>query len=330
MTTTISTPAIEVRGLAKRFGDNVVLDGLDLRVESGEVFALLGPNGSGKTTTVNILSTLMSPDDGAVRICGHDLVDDRRAIRSAIGVTGQFAALDDLLTGRENLFLIAALHHLGRSEQRSRTAELLDRFDLTEAADRPVSTYSGGMRRRLDLAMTLVVTPRLIFLDEPTTGLDPRSRRTLWDMIAALAAEDVTVFLTTQYLEEADRLADRIAVLDHGHLVAEGTAAQLKSSVRGSTVRLTYADSADLVTATRLFDDATVDVDALTQTVPVPDVMDGLRRILDRLDRADITPADLSIQAPTLDDVFFALTDSTTPTTNTPTTSTTTTMKEQP
>jgi ABC-2 type transport system ATP-binding protein len=222
---------IHVRGLRKSFGEQLVLDGVDLDVAEGTIFALLGPNGAGKTTIVRILSTLISADAGEAGVAGHDVATDADGVRAAIGVTGQFSAVDNLLTGRENLILMADLRHLGRVEGRRRAAELLERFDLVEAADKPASTYSGGMRRRLDLAMTLVGDPRLIFLDEPTAGLDPRSRRTMWELIRELVAGGVTVFLTTQYLDEADELADQIALLDHGAIVAEGTADELKRLV---------------------------------------------------------------------------------------------------
>jgi ABC-2 type transport system ATP-binding protein len=226
--------AIETTGLRRSFGDHVVLDGIDLDIAEGTTFALLGPNGAGKTTMVHILSTLIRADAGTIRVAGHDLERDPDAVRAAIGLTGQFAAVDNLLTGAENLILMADLQHLGRREGRRRAAELLEQFDLTEAARRPAVTYSGGMRRRLDIAMTLVGEPRIIFLDEPTAGLDPRSRRTMWAIIRDLVAGGVTIFLTTQYLEEAEELADRIALLDDGRLVAEGTADELKDRIPGA------------------------------------------------------------------------------------------------
>jgi ABC-2 type transport system ATP-binding protein len=238
--------AVLVSGLRKSYGDHVVLDGLDLDVAEGTVYALLGPNGAGKTTVVQILSTLIGADAGRVRVAGHDIAKDPDAVRAAIGVTGQFSAVDNLLTGEENLVLMADLHHLGRADGRRRVAELLVRFGLVDAATRPAATYSGGMRRRLDLAMTLLGDPRIIFLDEPTTGLDPRSRHTLWAIIRDLVAGGVTVFLTTQYLEEADRLADRIAVLDRGRLIAEGTADELKRLVPGAHIRLQFDDPSRL------------------------------------------------------------------------------------
>src|SRR5215467_12116303 len=217
----MTNSAIAASGLRKAYGDKIVLDGIDLDVPEGTVFSLLGPNGAGKTTTVNVLTTLMKADGGTVRVAGHDVATETKAIRAAIGVTGQFAAVDELLTGQENLQLMADLKRLGSGEGRRIAAELLKRFDLTESAQKLVSTYSGGMRRKLDLAMTLVGNPQIIFLDEPTTGLDPRSRRTMWDIIRQLVADGVTIFLTTQYLDEADQLSDRIAVLDHGNVVAQ-------------------------------------------------------------------------------------------------------------
>jgi ABC-2 type transport system ATP-binding protein len=228
--------AVDVRGLRKSYGDQLVLDGVDLAVRTGTVTALLGPNGAGKTTVVGILSTLLRPDGGTARVAGHDVVADPQAVRGAIGVTGQLSAVDDLLTGVENLRLMTQLHHLGRAAGRERTDALLARFGLTDAAHKPVSTWSGGMRRKLDLAMTLVGSPAVVFLDEPTTGLDPRSRRTLWDEVRALVAAGTTILLTTQYLDEADHLADRVAVLDGGRVVAEGTPAELKSTHDAGTL----------------------------------------------------------------------------------------------
>src|SRR3984885_14215253 len=242
MQTPSQSAAVITSGLRKSFDGKVVLDGVDLTVASVTVFALLGPNGAGKTTMVNIFATLLNPDAGQARIAGHDLARDPEGVRSAIGVTGQFSAVDDLLTGEENLRLIADLRHLVREEGRRRVSELLEHFELTDAARRPVSTYSGGMKRRLDLAMTLLGDPRLIFLDEPTTGLDPRSRRGMWDVIGELVSAGVTIFLTTQYLDEADRLADRVAVLDHGRIVAEGTPDELKRRVPGGHISLHFPD----------------------------------------------------------------------------------------
>jgi ABC-2 type transport system ATP-binding protein len=227
MTSRAATPAIVARGVDKSFGKHQVLDRVHLTVAEGTIFSLMGPNGAGKTTIVRILSTLVPADAGDIQVAGHDLANDSDAVRAAIGVTGQFSAVDNLLTGAENLRLMADLRHLGRDKGRRRVSELLERFDLSDAADKPLSTYSGGMRRRLDLAMTLVGEPRLIFLDEPTSGLDPRSRRTMWQIIGELVADGVTIFLTTQHLDEADHLADRIAVLDQGRIVAEGTPAEL-------------------------------------------------------------------------------------------------------
>ncbi len=229
----MSDSAIAASGLRKAYGDKVVLDGIDLEVRAGTVFSLLGPNGAGKTTTVNVLTTLLKADGGTARVAGHDVATETKAVRAAIGVTGQFAAVDELLTGQENLQLMADLKHMGAREGKRVTAELLERFDLTEAAPKLASTYSGGMRRKLDLAMTLVGSPRIIFLDEPTTGLDPRSRRTMWEIVRGLVADGVTIFLTTQYLDEADHLSDRIAVLDQGRLVAQGTPGELKRQAPG-------------------------------------------------------------------------------------------------
>jgi ABC-2 type transport system ATP-binding protein len=308
MTTTPLHPAIVATGLRKSFGDHVVLAGIDLNVPRGTVFSLLGANGAGKTTTVKILSTLISADGGSASVAGHDLTSEPDAVRAAIGVTGQFSAVDNLLTGRENLILMADLHHLGRTTGRKRADDLLEQFDLVEAGGKLVSTYSGGMRRRLDLAMTLVGSPEVIFLDEPTAGLDPRSRRGMWQIVRELVAGGVTIFLTTQYLEEADELADRIAVLDHGLLVAEGTAAQLKRRIPGGHVRLQFADAAQLASAARVLDPVSRDDDALTLQVPADGSVKALKLMLDRLDQDSIEVETLSVHTPDLDDVFLALT----------------------
>jgi ABC-2 type transport system ATP-binding protein len=301
-------PAILVSGLCKSYGQTLVLDDIDLAVAGGTVFALLGPNGAGKTTIVRILSTLIPADTGEARVAGHDVLGDPDGVRAAIGVTGQFSAVDDLLTGEENMRLMADLHHLGSVEGRARVAELLGRFDLVDAARRPASTYSGGMRRRLDLAMTLVGSPQVIFLDEPTTGLDPRSRRTMWDSIRELVADRVTIFLTTQYLDEADHLADRIAVLDHGRIVAEGTPDELKRRVPGGHVRLQFGSQQALEAAARLLGASSRDDDRLVIQVPGDGGVPSLRRLLDQLDDADVEVDQLSIHTPDLDDVFFAVT----------------------
>ncbi|MEU1127245.1 ATP-binding cassette domain-containing protein [Streptomyces sp. NPDC005899] len=305
--------AIAAYGLRKAYGDKTVLDGIDLTVPEGTVFALLGPNGAGKTTTVKILSTLVpaGAGSGAIRVGGHDLAADPQAVRAAIGVTGQFSAVDGLITGEENMLLMADLHHLSRSEGRRIAAGLLERFDLTEAAKKPASTYSGGMKRRLDIAMTLVGDPRIIFLDEPTTGLDPRSRHTMWQIIRALVTGGVTVFLTTQYLDEADELADRIAVLNDGRIAAEGTAEELKRLVPGGHVRLRFTDPAAYRHAAAALPAATGDEEALSLQLPSDGGQRDLRSILDRLDAAGIEADELTVHTPDLDDVFFALTDPT-------------------
>ena len=307
-TRTMTQQGISVRGLRKSYGSKVVLDGIDLEVDEGTIFALLGPNGAGKTTMVHILSTLIRADRGELWVGGHDLAAEPAAVRAAIGVTGQFSALDELLTGEENLLLMADLQHLRRVEGRRRAHELIETFDLGEAARKPASTYSGGMKRKLDLAMTLVGTPRVVFLDEPTTGLDPRSRRIMWGIIRELVADGVTIFLTTQYLDEADQLADRIAVLDQGRLVAEGTASELKRRIPGGHVRLQFADGAGLDAAVRAIPGSTRDDVALALQVPSDGGVASLRALLDRLDDASIEVNELSVHLPDLDDVFLALT----------------------
>jgi len=306
--TGVREPAIAVSGLRKSFGETVVLDGVDFTVTEGTVFALLGPNGAGKTTIVRILSTLIAADAGEMRVAGHDVLADPNGVRSAIGVTGQFSAVDELMTGEENLRLMADLHHLGRVAGRARVGELLDRFELVEAARRPVSTYSGGMRRRLDLAMTLVGSPQVIFLDEPTTGLDPRSRRTMWESIRDLVAGGVTIFLTTQYLDEADQLADRIAVLDRGRIVAQGSAGELKRRIPGGHVELQFATPEALRAAADLLEAGSRDDEKLLLQVPGDGGVRSLRRLLAQLDDADVEVEQLSIHTPDLDDVFFAVT----------------------
>jgi ABC-2 type transport system ATP-binding protein len=300
--------AIRATGLRKAYGNQVVLDGIDLEVAEGTVFALLGPNGAGKTTTVNILSTLIAADGGTVEIAGRDVAREPDAVRALIGVTGQFSAVDGLFTGEENLQLMADLRHFGQAEGRRRVGELLDRFDLVDAATKPVATYSGGMRRRLDLAMTLIGNPRIIFLDEPTGGLDPRSRRVMWETIRELVADGVTILLTTQYLEEADRLAHRIGVLDHGRFVAEGSPSELKRMVPGGHIRLAFADPAELERAARTLDGGSRDEEALSLQVPSDGGVGSLRALLDRLDADSIDVTGLSVEMPDLDDVFLSLT----------------------
>ncbi|WP_329124649.1 ATP-binding cassette domain-containing protein [Streptomyces sp. NBC_01353] len=307
--TSTRSAAISAIGLRKSYGDKVVLDGIDLRIPEGTIFALLGPNGAGKTTTVEILSTLITADAGQAHIAGHDVTTDADSVRRQIGVTGQFAAVDGLLTAEENLLLMADLHHLGRSEGRRRAADLLERFELTEAARNNVATFSGGMRRKLDLAMTLVGRPRIIFLDEPTTGLDPRSRRVMWELIRNLVTEQgVTILLTTQYLEEADHLADRIAVLDHGKLVAEGTAQELKGLIPGGHVRVQFAEESHLATAAALFGVATRDDESLTLQIPSDGSIANLRAVLDALENTGVQAESLTVHTPDLDDVFLTLT----------------------
>ncbi|MGW9129374.1 ATP-binding cassette domain-containing protein [Streptomyces sp. NPDC055681] len=307
----MTNPAIAANGLRKSYGDKVVLDGIDLTVPAGTVFSLLGPNGAGKTTAVKILSTLITADAGEIRVGGHDLATDPQAVRATIGVTGQFSAVDGLITGEENMLLMADLHHLSRTEGRRTATELLQRFDLVEAAKKPASTYSGGMKRRLDIAMTLVGNPQIIFLDEPTTGLDPRSRHNMWQIIRELVTGGVTVFLTTQYLEEADQLADRIAVLNNGKIAAEGTADELKRLIPGGHVRLRFTDPAAYQSAAVALREVTRDDEALSLTIPSGGSQRELRSILDWLDSTGIEADELTVHTPDLDDVFFALTSST-------------------
>lgn len=283
-------PAIELTGVRKSFGAQTVLDGIDLRVEAGTVFALLGPNGAGKTTLITILSTLLHPDAGSVTVAGHDLATDPDGIRRAISVTGQAAAVDGVLTGEENLRLMARLSGFTAARAKRRAADLIERFDLGSAARKRVAAYSGGMRRRLDLALSLVAVPPVIFLDEPTTGLDTRSRQALWDIIQDLARRGTTILLTTQYLEEADQLADRIAVLDHGIVVAEGTAAELKARVGGEVVELRDAHG-DIV-----------------RELPTDGTVDALRSAIDELDALGVPGGSIGIRKPSLDDAFLALT----------------------
>jgi ABC-2 type transport system ATP-binding protein len=302
----MTSSVIAVSGLRKAYGDKVVLDGIDFDVAAGSVFSMLGPNGAGKTTTVNVLTTLMKADAGTVRVAGYDVMTGTRQVRSVIGVTGQFAAVDELLTGQENLQLMADLKRV-RSADRV-VARLLERFDLAESAQKMVATYSGGMRRKLDLAMTLVGNPRIIFLDEPTTGLDPRSRRTMWEIVRELVADGTTIFLTTQYLEEADQLANRIAVLDQGRLVAQGTPEELKRLVPGTHVRLRFADLSDLNAAAGVLAGSTRDDQELTLRVSSDGRSKSLRDLLDRLDEHTIDAEEFSVHTPDLDDVFLALT----------------------
>ncbi|GGL54614.1 ATP-binding cassette domain-containing protein [Planomonospora parontospora] len=308
-------PAVHARGLRKSFGPADVLRGVDLTVPAGSLLALLGPNGSGKTTTVRILTTLLAPDGGAATVGGHDVVRDGAAVRRAIGLTAQHATVDDLLTGKENLEMFAGLYHLGRREARRRAAGLLDRFDLAAAADRLVGTYSGGMRRRLDLAASMIATPRILFLDEPTTGLDPRSRAELWAVIRELLASGTTILLTTQYLEEADRLADRIAVIHGGRIVADDTPAALKRQVGAERLELRLTRREDVPRAGAALSAGAeggtgIRLDAAAREVALASHgPDHLRRTLDLLHRADIAVERVGLRTPTLDDVFFELTE---------------------
>jgi ABC-2 type transport system ATP-binding protein len=300
---------VETTDLVKQYGRHRVLDGIDLAVPEGSVLALLGPNGAGKTTTVRILATLTRPDGGSARVAGHDVIREPLAVRSAISLTGQFTAVDDQQTGRENLVMVGRLRRFGRAGAARRAAELLERFDLVDAADRFAGTWSGGMRRRLDLAMSLVAAPRVLFLDEPTTGLDPASRSTMWAAIGDLVVGGTTIVLTTQYLEEADRLADRIVLLDRGRVAAEGTADALKARVGGERLVLGFDDvAAQRRAAHRLAPSGATADGELTVALPSDGGADHVRRVLDDLAAAGIPVARVATTRPTLDDVFLALT----------------------
>ncbi|MEV5744929.1 ATP-binding cassette domain-containing protein [Microbispora rosea] len=305
--------AITAEGLVKRYGEVTALDGLSFAVPRGTVLALLGPNGAGKTTTVRVLTTLLRPDGGRATVAGYDVVGDARRLRSSIGLSGQYAAVDEHLTGAENLEMIGRLYHLGARRSKARARELLERFDLTDAADRPVKGYSGGMRRRVDLAGALVADPPVLFLDEPTTGLDPRARAALWDTISELVAAGSTLLLTTQYMEEADHLADQIMVVDHGRAIARGTADELKDQVGGSRIELTVTDAAELETArqalARFAAGAVRTVpESLQITVAVTDGPESLRQVLGLLADAGVRVRDAGLRRPTLDDVYLTLT----------------------
>jgi ABC-2 type transport system ATP-binding protein len=302
--------AIEVSQLVKSYGKNDVLQGIDLKVERGTMLALLGPNGAGKTTTVRILSTLLGYDGGTVMIEGHDVATDPDKVRSVIGLTGQSAAVDELLTGRENLVMMGRLYRLTAASAVARANELLQEFDLIKAADRPAKTYSGGMRRRLDLAVSLIATPPVIFLDEPTTGLDPRSRIAMWNIIKKLMAAGTTILLTTQYLDEADQLADRIVVIDGGKVIAEGTAAQLKSKVGNDRLELCFGDEPTFSKAKKALGKsvATIDEKEYSVSIIIKDTNEDVKKALDVLSASKIAVSSMTVHKPTLDDVFLSLT----------------------
>ena len=307
------TLAIKASGLAKAYGDVVALNGIDIEVEQGTVLGLLGPNGSGKTTTVRILATLLQADSGSASVGGFDVATQPDEVRSVIGLTGQYAAVDEYLTGRENLELFGRLFHLSKFDAAKRAAELLDRFDLSDAADRGIKGYSGGMRRRLDLAASLIGRPNVLFLDEPTTGLDPRSRQGMWEVIEDLISEGTTVLLTTQYLEEADQLANRIVVLDHGNVIAKGTSNELKSQVGGDRIEIVVESAGDVANAAALiqeFGSAPAITEDLTKTIllPVAGGSTAIVNIVRKLDENKISIADIALRRPTLDDVFLSLT----------------------
>jgi ABC-2 type transport system ATP-binding protein len=305
--------AIVARGLVKHYGQVRALDGIDLDVDDGTILGLLGPNGAGKTTAVRVFTTLLKPDAGIATVAGLDVVRDADQVRRIIGVSGQYAAVDENLTGRENLDMVGRLYHLGKAASGARADELLERFDLTDAANRVVKTYSGGMRRRLDLAGSLVARPRVLFLDEPTTGLDPRSRLGMWDVIEELVEGGTTLLLTTQYLEEADRLAHSIVVIDHGLVIARGTADELKSQIGGERLELTYSDAAELPATLEVLravglGEPSSDADTRAASVAVRGGSAVLIDALRRLDAAGVVVQDVAIRRPTLDDVFLALT----------------------
>ena len=307
---TPSKYAIEAHGLTKSYGTNNVLRGIDISVKEGTMLALLGPNGAGKTTTVRILSTLLKYDAGTVTVAGFDVAREADSVRHAIGLTGQSAAVDELLTGRENLVMMGRLYRLTKASATARADELLQEFDLMKAADRPAKTYSGGMRRRLDLAVSLIATPPIIFLDEPTTGLDPRSRLAMWDIIKKLMAAGTTILLTTQYLEEADQLADQIVVIDGGKVIAQGTASELKSKVGKDRLELTFKDATGLAAAHKVLGSTAIDVDgnANTLSLTIDDINKDVKRVLDELASAHVAIVSMEVHKPTLDDVFLSLT----------------------